>query len=179
MPKILPQIKHVVVVMFENRSFDNVCGWLYRGPVGPPSGFIPARRRAQYGGLDSSLWNPRNASYFNGEPPDKLPIMDSTTSQTNPNIDPEETFDHVTQQLYGPAGYADPPRWPMLGFAVDYEYATSGNPVEIMEPFTPSKSALFPLWRGATPYLMRGSAQFLARLGQTAPSSMLARQTAM
>ncbi len=136
MPKILPPIKHVVVVMFENRSFDNVCGWLYRGPVGPPSVFIPAGSRAQYDGLDSSLWNPRNASYFNGEPPDKLPIMDSTTSPTNPNIDPEETFDHVAQQLYGPAGYADPPHWPMLGFAVDYEYATSGNPVEIMEPFS-------------------------------------------
>ena len=136
MPKILPEIKHVVVVMFENRSLDNVCGWLYRDSRSPPSAFVPAGSPASYGGLDSSLWNPRNASYFNGEPPEKIPIKDSATSLTNPNIDPEETFDHVTRQLYGPAGYADPARWPMLGFVLDYEYATSGNPVEIMEPFS-------------------------------------------
>jgi phospholipase C len=115
---------------------------LYRAPADPPSSFIPLGSSAHYGGLDSSVWNPRNASYFNGEPLEKIPIMDSATSLTNPNIDPEETFDHVAQQLYGPAGYADPPRWPMLGFVVDYEYATSGNPVEIMEPFSSEQTAV-------------------------------------
>ena len=136
MPMILPQIKHIVVVMFENRSLDNVCGWLYRDPADPPRFFVPSGSPAHYAGLDPSLWNPRNASYFNGQPPDKVPIMDSATSFTNPNIDPEETFDHVTRQLYGPSGYVDPPRWPMQGFVVDYEYATAGNPVEMMEPFS-------------------------------------------
>ena len=136
MPKILPQIKHVVVVMFENRSLDNVCGWLYRAPAAPPKYFLPAGGSAHYDGLDSSLWNPRNASYFKGDPPDKIPIMDSATSLTNPNVDPEETFDHVTRQLYGPAGYTSPVQSSMLGFVVDYEYATAGNPVEIMEPFS-------------------------------------------
>lgn len=136
MPKILPQIKNVVVVMFENRSLDNLCGWLYRDPADPPRYFIPSGGPAHYDGLDTTLWNPRNASYFNGEPPDKIPVMDSATSTTNPNVDPEETFDHVTRQIYGPAGYAEPPKWPMQGFVVDYEAATSGNPVEIMEPFS-------------------------------------------
>jgi phospholipase C len=42
----------------------------------------------------------------------------------------------VTFQLYGPEGYVDQPRWPMQGFVVDYEHPTTGNPVEIMEPFS-------------------------------------------
>jgi hypothetical protein len=42
MPIILPQIKHIVVVMFENRSLDNICGWLYRDPAAPPKCFLPA-----------------------------------------------------------------------------------------------------------------------------------------
>jgi phospholipase C len=62
--------------------------------------------------------------------------MDSATSLTNPHVDPEETFDHVTRQLYGPAGDTNPVELSMLGFVVDYEYATTGNPVEIMEPFS-------------------------------------------
>jgi phospholipase C len=37
---ILPSIKHVVVVMFENRSFDNTLGWLYSGDTPPPSSFF-------------------------------------------------------------------------------------------------------------------------------------------
>jgi phospholipase C len=135
-PRILAQIKHIVVAMFENRSLDNVCGWLYRNPAEPPSTFLPARNSGRYNGLDSSLWNPRNASYFTGAPAEKLSIMDSATTLTNPGIDPEETFDHVNFQLYGPQGYAVQPRWPMLGFVVDYENATAGNPVEIMEPFS-------------------------------------------
>jgi phospholipase C len=101
-----------------------------------PKYFLPAGSSAHYNGLDSSLWNPRNAAYFKGDPPDKIPIMDSATSLTNPNVDPEETFDHVTRQLYGPAGYTSPVQSSMLGFVVDYEYATAGNPVEIMEPFS-------------------------------------------
>jgi phospholipase C len=135
MAKLIPQVKHIVLVMFENRSLDNLCGWLYRAPASPPSSFLPVGSPGRYDGLDPALWNPRNASYFNGEVPDKVPIMDSTTSPTTPNIDPEETFEHVTRQLYGPAGYSTQPRWPMQGFVVDYEYATTGNPIEIMEPF--------------------------------------------
>ena len=43
MAQVLPQIKHIVVVMLENRSFDNLCGWIYRDPQGPtPSLFLPA-----------------------------------------------------------------------------------------------------------------------------------------
>jgi phospholipase C len=95
MARILQQIQHIVVVMFENRSLDDMCGWLYRDPANPPSTFLPAGSPAGFDGLNSALWNPRNVSYFSGAPPDKIPVMHSATTFTNPAIDPEETFVHA------------------------------------------------------------------------------------
>jgi phospholipase C len=139
MPKILQQIEHVIVVMFENRSLDDMCGWLYRDPASPPRAFLPAGSQAGFDGLNSALWNPRNVSYFSGAAPDQIPVMARATSFTNPGIDPEETFVHVTYQINGPGPCANPPKYPMQGFVVDYENATAGNPVEIMEPFSPDQ----------------------------------------
>jgi phospholipase C len=115
MPKILQQIDHIVVVMFENRSLDDMCGWLYQDPANPPIAFLPAGSPARFDGLNGALWNPRNVSYFSGAAADKLPVMASATSFTNPGIDPEETFVHVTYQINRPGPYADPPRFPMQG----------------------------------------------------------------
>jgi phospholipase C len=139
MPKILQQIQHIVVVMFENRSLDDMCGWLYQGPASPPGAFLPAGSPAHFDGLNVGLWNPRNVSYFSGAAPDKVPAMASATSFTNPGIDPEETFVNVTYQINGPGPYANPPKYPMQGFVVNYENATASNPVEIMEPFSPDQ----------------------------------------
>ena len=60
MATILPQIKHIVVVMLENRSFDNLCGWTYTGQSTQPSLFLPAGSSSAYNGLNSSLSNPSN-----------------------------------------------------------------------------------------------------------------------
>ena len=38
MARILQQIEHIVVVMFENRSLDD----MYRDRANPPSTFLPA-----------------------------------------------------------------------------------------------------------------------------------------
>jgi phospholipase C len=80
MPKILQQIQHVVVVMLENRSLDDMCGWLYQDPAGSPSVFLPAESPARFDGLNGALWNPRNVSYFGGSPPDKIPVMAKPTA---------------------------------------------------------------------------------------------------
>jgi phospholipase C len=139
MARILQQIQHVVVVMFENRSLDDMCGWLYQDSSSPPSAFLPSGSPLRFDGLNSTLWNPRNVSYFNGAAPDQVSVMSSATSFTNPGIDPEETFINVTYQINGPGPYANPPKYPMQGFVVNYENATAGNPVEIMEPFSPEQ----------------------------------------
>lgn len=40
MAGILPQIRHIIVVMLENRSFDNMCGWLAAGHDGRRQGAL-------------------------------------------------------------------------------------------------------------------------------------------
>ena len=50
-PTILPQIKHVIVLMFENRSFDNLLGWLYDGGDDVPACYIPDGTPETFNGL--------------------------------------------------------------------------------------------------------------------------------
>lgn len=139
MPEILGQIKHVVVVMFENRSLDNLCGWLYSTGA-PPSVFLPNGSATAFNGLNTSIFNPSNKAYFNGAPPDKVFVTQGTTSSTVPNPDPEETFDNVSQQICGPAGYQTPPAYPMQGFIVNYDDATPANNVaQIMQAYSPGQ----------------------------------------
>ena len=49
-PKALARIKHIVVLMLENRSFDNLLGWLYDAEA-PPRG-------QAFEGLNDGLWCP-------------------------------------------------------------------------------------------------------------------------
>ena len=141
MAQILPQIKHIVVVMLENRSFDNLCGWIYSDPQGPqPSLFLPAGSPAVYDGLNASFWNPANKSYFDAnEPPVKVPVVQGTTDFTVPSPDPEETFDNVTYQLYGPQGPDPSPTWPMQGFVVNYQDTKVASPDQIMQTYSPAQ----------------------------------------
>jgi phospholipase C len=99
MPKILQQIKHIVVVMFENRSLDDMCGWLSQDPASPPVAFLSAGSPSLFDGLNSAPCNPRNVSYFSGAAADEIPVMAGATSFTNRGIDPEETFVRVTYQI--------------------------------------------------------------------------------
>jgi phospholipase C len=48
--RILPNIEHVVVLMMENRSFDNLLGWLYT-PDDLPAKNIPAQTPSTFAGL--------------------------------------------------------------------------------------------------------------------------------
>ena len=64
---ILPQIKHIVVVMLEYSSFNNLCGWLYSDSK--PNLFIRETAIDNYDGLDETFWNPSNSDYFSGADP--------------------------------------------------------------------------------------------------------------
>ena len=139
MAQILPQIRHMVVVMLENRSFDNICGWLYSDPKQQPSIFLPPDSPKVYAGLNPDLWNPSNADYFNGQPAKQVRVVKGTTSHTVPDPDPEETFDNVTYQLYGPQAPGADPKWPMQGFVVNYEKTKAGDPDQIMQTYSPDQ----------------------------------------
>jgi phospholipase C len=136
---ILPQIQNIVVVMFENRSLDNLCGWLYSDPSRQPSLYLPVGSPAAYNGLNLKFWNPSNRSYFDGQPPATVNVKQGTTGFLIPDPDPEEEFDHVSFQLYGPQGFDPNPKWPMQGFIVDYANTTTSDATQIMQTYAPGQ----------------------------------------
>lgn len=124
-----PGFDHVVVLMFENRSFDNILGWLYKDGEEPPG--------QNFSGLD------QHGPYFNTAPDGTRIEAHTYTGTTDevmshPNPDPGEFFPHVNTQLFDvvePASNADiwqngirepfnaPPagtRPTMSGFVTDY-----------------------------------------------------------
>jgi phospholipase C len=140
MARILSQIEHIVVVMLENRSFDNMCGWLYRDAP-PPSHFLPASTSSRpFQGLQTGFYNPVSGDYFTTGTGETYPIFERANDTTVPNPDPEEGFDDVNYQLFGPEGPTQTPRWPNLGFVINYAKTTGSNiPVQIMQPFSPDQ----------------------------------------
>ena len=99
----LPKIDHLVVLMLENRSFDNVLGWLYDPGNAEP--FRSPPRGQSFDGLSGKrLCNPL---------PDGKGAVPAGRSQdlSDPSPDPGEEFEHVTRQLA--EGRMD-------GFVVDY-----------------------------------------------------------
>jgi phospholipase C len=52
MEKHMEKIKHIVYLMLENRSLDNLLGWLYT-EQNPPKVNIPAKAIPDYDGLNS------------------------------------------------------------------------------------------------------------------------------
>jgi len=147
----MDQVKHLVVVMMENRSFDNLLGFLYTKQNNVPPINIPAPSPGQqnsYAGLvdpnpTSPFWNPSNPEYFtSGAPPVKVYATQGTTGPSPmlvPDHDPREEFDHITFQILGPQGYTGPR---MLGFLVDYLTTDPGHPQnanQLMECYSPDQ----------------------------------------
>lgn len=129
---ILPQIRHVVVLMMENRSLDNLLGWIYP-PGSMPAQVLPAGSSPDYDGLNPSLSNsdPR----VNGGQP--VTVSNGTTGWITgsatigqwqvPSPDPGEEFDHVTTQISNDMG----------GFLTDYvDVAGDSPPEQIMQCYS-------------------------------------------
>jgi len=126
----LQKIDHVVVLMLENRSFDNMLGWL---------GASDGGRQKVNGVVGKDLSNPIPAF---AKPPRGLKSIPvgKETIMIHPNPDPGEEYPHVNTQLYGritpkanrhapfnakpynlPSGKLPDPA-PMNGFVRDYIY---------------------------------------------------------
>ena len=87
----VPGFDHVVVLMGENRSFDNLLGWLYTPET------LPAGER--FDGLAFG-------EYANPAPTGDLVAAHQYSGETDvvmgrPNPDPGEEFPHVNTQLFG------------------------------------------------------------------------------
>jgi phospholipase C len=136
-------IKHVVHLMLENRSFDHLLGWLrWNGSAEPKNHVPPLRANEQeFYGLTGNEWLPSNSSYFFPIGPfmyarEAITQIESGGSWDYcemPICDPGEEFEHVTQQLYSRDG-----KTPM-GYYIDYltVYYHATSPKDILAVFTP------------------------------------------
>ncbi|HEX6034477.1 MAG TPA: alkaline phosphatase family protein [Anaerolineales bacterium] len=87
----LQKIEHIVVLMLENRSFDNMLGFL---------GASDAGGQKVNGVAGKQLSNPIPEYAQTDHGPGSVPIG-FETDMTNPNPDPGEEYAHVNTQLFG------------------------------------------------------------------------------
>ncbi|MDQ4037677.1 MAG: hypothetical protein M3313_04845, partial [Actinomycetota bacterium] len=146
---MLDKIDHVVILMLENRSLDNVLGWLYTDEQ--PTQFVGADTTPVYQGLQTGTYS----NQYDGR---VLPVTAGTTGASGhagvgpqpmrvPGLDPGEEYAHVNQQLFGSPSApttANPPAGTpagMAGFAYDYDapYESWEQLAQVMEAYTPAQ----------------------------------------
>ncbi|HKR61355.1 MAG TPA: alkaline phosphatase family protein [Pyrinomonadaceae bacterium] len=108
----LPNIEHVILLMFENRSFDNVLGALYPSTTNPDGGGVPAN-------WSNPLPNAPPVAAWNA------PV--GSAAQNLPFPDPQESFADMSQQINTTP--------PMQGFVADYATVSNAKPANIMQYF--------------------------------------------
>jgi phospholipase C len=115
----MPQIKTVVHLMLENRSFDTMLGWLYA--KSKPQHVFPEDSEAGFLGI-----RPGDSNSYEGKsytPAEGTSVYEEPCRV--PNYDPHEPYKHVKVQMYADddgklqgTPWKDSP--PMTGFAYDY-----------------------------------------------------------
>lgn len=118
------EIKHVVILMLENRSFDNVLAWLY-DETRKPSHFVPETSDPTFIGLSedtpfqytNTLKNSNGEVVFLCSPIKGVPSVSNTPFLNSPKFDPNEEFPNVQKQIFGPTGGNEAT---MQGFLQDY-----------------------------------------------------------
>lgn len=159
-----PAITNIIVVMLENRSYDNVLGWLYNPSNEPPYDKAPPGQIH----LKGLTGNETNPGIQNGDAPIKVMNQTTTTDgkthavyagTTIPIYDPGELFKDMAQQILG--GTSIPSEnpyntetWPpdskslMQGFTLNYaqiieplsiDKVPAANYPDVMNYFTPKQ----------------------------------------
>jgi phospholipase C len=85
----LAKIEHIVVVMFENRSFDNLLGWLYDPANDAPFNVVPK----DFDGLSGKSLTNRDSS-------GNVVPVGKTEDVRSPQPNPGEPFEDVFSQIY-------------------------------------------------------------------------------
>lgn len=101
------EIKHVVVLMLENRSFDNVLGWLYE-KNDPSVVYIPPTDQRPFLGLSDDMLSQftnevkdsQGKVIFSSPPIKGVPSVSAGPYLCSPCYDPNEGFPDVTKQIY-------------------------------------------------------------------------------
>ncbi|EAZ82963.1 alkaline phosphatase family protein [Algoriphagus machipongonensis] len=158
--RLQKNIKHIVVLMLENRSFDNLLGWLYYDQK--------PNNNQEFEGLNYGLWNPLNNIDSDG-----IPFIEKVGIEQNgekkysygkevpnpenfclPCPDPGEGFKDTNHQLFSHYNVAQeyPPDPVNMGFVQNYQnamlYGTysfgsqPSNPRDIMKCYTPAQTPI-------------------------------------
>lgn len=129
---IKKKIKYVVVLMLENRSTDNLIGWLYDNDTTKPKHFLPEHSPDAYKGLAGTNYsNPLNLN----NPSEVVKASKGIINFRVPNPDPNEDFKFMNRQLFGLDIDKSTPGWlppegaipGMIGFLDDYTTAKCSN----------------------------------------------------
>jgi len=131
----LEKIEHIVVLMLENRSFDNLLGWLYDPANDAPFNVVPGDFEGLYGKNLSNL-----------APDGSVTAAGRTEDARSPQPNPGEPFEDVYSQIYDvprvdlkdvPPDPAQPPN--MRGFIRNYAVQKDkpADPRTIMKSLTP------------------------------------------
>lgn len=141
----MENIEHVVVVMFENRSFDNLLGWLYDNETNPPKINIPAQEQPTFNGLNqNTFFNLIDATstekIFASRPPSSWASCPNCNQAPTP--DPHEEFEYVTFQLFGTSTPAPDAKADMSGFLQNYATTAAGaaSANQIMQGYGPDEA---------------------------------------
>jgi phospholipase C len=128
------KIEHIVVLMLENRSFDNLLGWLYDPANDAPFNVVPGDFDGLYGKNLSNTLDGR------------VVPAGQTSDPRSPQPNPGEPFEDAYSQIYDVAKVDfkqmrdDPPGPPnMQGFMRNYaaQKQAPADPAEIMNALTP------------------------------------------
>lgn len=150
-------IKNIVVLMLENRSYDNMLGFLYQTSNSPPFQTPPPGQK-NLNGLTGTESNPDPNNPDNPITVWSGPVSSLSTVTTIPPADPGELFCDMAQQILGLSttpSSSDSSPYPasgplqpstlglMGGFIANYENVLASNRTSIqasgvMQCFTPS-----------------------------------------
>jgi phospholipase C len=150
----MPQVETIVYLMFENRSLDNLLGWLYEGQT-PNNMYPPYPHGPQYDGLRENTYQLPLIAHWWEKEPTWYPIQKGVGQDgtTVPNLDPHEAYPYTLNQLFGDAKNTvlNPPPdgtvAAMLGFLQDFDADddTWDETLQITETYT---SAEIPILYG-------------------------------
>jgi len=118
----LNKVQSIVTLMLENRSFDNLFGYLYKNNTSPNGDKID--------GLTGRETNPAKDGTI-------IKVHREKTRTDVPDPDPGEPYKNVNMQLFSARKPPSPPVATNKGFVLDYQ-GQKGKPEEIMACYDPS-----------------------------------------
>lgn len=149
----LPNIEHVILLMFENRSFDNVLGDFYPATSNPDGGGVPA-------GWSNPLANAASVAAWNAQV--------GSSAQNLPFPDPQESYADMYMQINTPG--------PMQGFVNNYATVAGATPRNIMQYFGAGNLPVTKAWQPLMPSAIVTSRLVQCRRGPIACSRSAARR---